>query len=631
MLTGAGVSLLSIAWFSVATFVVIPRHAAPVYGDAASVYFQRYGELGSGLGDILRTLVSHPGLVWRTVVEPLRLRYLASLLAPAGFLSLLAPEILLLGAPLLIANILSSYAAQYSGAFHYSAPLVPYIVIAGVVGASRLVGWLRARTALGTRLRPRPLVLGLAVVSWVLAWSIGWQVQYGYTPMGQRFRWPEVTEHHRLLDRFTAQVPQGLPGSATAALYPHLSHREKLYLFPTVADARWVLLDVSGTTDMHPVSLRDQVLRMIDGGQWGVLDAADGYLLLAQGQGDSHIPDSFYDFVRPDRPQPQHRANLAFTPPAGSGQEGTLRLLGYDVVDDDTWRLTAVRCYWQASGSLPPNLRPYPFFVVQDGTIVEDTAERPPVALVWYPPSRWSGAEALVVETLPWYLPRHWGLGIGLTQGDAWAQRDDRWHTAEGDVSQVFDNGTWALVGLFQRQNGLLQPLVDDPVDQPAVPLSADFGGQLQLLGHEGLPESVRAGGILQVQFIWQATRRPELDYSVFLHLRDASNSTAAQWDGQPTWYGEQPTASWQPEDLVKSAHSLHLADDSVPGQYRLVMGIYDWRTADRLPLLDRAEQPTGNELELGAVSVLPAAPEAATGDLCCALTPECCVSAEQP
>jgi len=135
---GAATVVLSAVWFVVATFIIIPRHAGPVYGDAASVYFQRYGALGDGITGILRSLLTRPGLVWRTVTEPMRLHYLAGLLASVGFLPLLAPEILLLGAPLLAANLLSSYAAQYSGGFHYSAPLVPYLVIAAIIGTRRL-------------------------------------------------------------------------------------------------------------------------------------------------------------------------------------------------------------------------------------------------------------------------------------------------------------------------------------------------------------------------------------------------------------------------------------------------------------------------------------------------------------
>ena len=646
---GILVAVLALTWFVVATFVIIPRHAAPVYGDAASVYFQRYGELGNSVADILRSLVTRPGLVWRTVSEPLRLRYLMELLAPVGFLALLAPEILLLGTPLLAANLLSSYAAQYSGQFHYSAPLVPYVVVAAIVGSARLTRKIQSsarnrrkdtKEAKGVR-----VFRGVSWLScWILLWGLGWQVAHGYTPIGREFRWPEVTAHHRLLQRFAAQVPPQTPGSTTPPLYPHLSHRQKLYQFPHLADAEWVLLDVSATTDMHPVALRDQVQQMLASGQWGVADAADGYLLLWRGQGDAQLPDSFYAFARAGNPQPQVAADLTF------GQ--ALRFLGYDVVDEARWRLTGVRTYWQVLKPLPAGLRLYPFFVAADGTVVEDTVARPPVAPLWYPPERWQPGETVVVETLPWFLPRRWGLAIGVLQGDNWEQREQRWRLSPqatpapaapaGLVAQevpTFEDSTWALVGVFERpltasflSQGALTPL---PLSQGErgggrpTALRADFGGELELLGHDGLPQAVAAGDNLRLTLHWQALRPPALDYSLFLHLRDGADHTVAQHDSQPTWYGPQPTTTWTVGQPMRSAHTLHPPVDAPPGEYRLVLGVYAWDTRQRLPLLNKDGQPLGDEFELGRLRVLPAGEPQPPTDLCCALVPECCISAE--
>ncbi len=74
----------------------------------------------------------------RIVAEPLRLGYLLRLLAPVGFLALGGPEILLIGLPLLLANLLSAYPFQYSGQLHYSAPLAAFAVMGAIVGSQRL-------------------------------------------------------------------------------------------------------------------------------------------------------------------------------------------------------------------------------------------------------------------------------------------------------------------------------------------------------------------------------------------------------------------------------------------------------------------------------------------------------------
>ena len=45
-----------------------------------------------------------------------------------------APLALLLGLPIIAANDLSNYPAMYSGTFHYSAPVAPYLVLAAIGG-----------------------------------------------------------------------------------------------------------------------------------------------------------------------------------------------------------------------------------------------------------------------------------------------------------------------------------------------------------------------------------------------------------------------------------------------------------------------------------------------------------------
>jgi hypothetical protein len=45
------------------------------------------------------------------------------------------------------------------------------------------------------------------------------------------------------MQRAVAMVPAGVPVSAGNLLAAHLSERRRIYTFPTVLDARWVLVD----------------------------------------------------------------------------------------------------------------------------------------------------------------------------------------------------------------------------------------------------------------------------------------------------------------------------------------------------------------------------------------------------
>ena len=208
----------------------------------------------------------------------------------------------MVGLPLLLANLLNSFPLQYSGELHYSAPLVPIFTFAAVVGLARLIRNYKFWRE-GFQVNRRP-VSGIAfALGLVMVCALGYQVADGYTPIGKEFRqsqpggWPQVTAHQRLLDRFAAQIPPDAALSVTTDLYPHLDHRELIYQFPILGEAQWALVDVSGTTDEHPADIQEAIGKMMAAG-WGVVDAADGYILLAQGRGEAEIPDGFYDFAR---------------------------------------------------------------------------------------------------------------------------------------------------------------------------------------------------------------------------------------------------------------------------------------------------------------------------------------------
>ena len=299
-LVGVAIFVLGLAWFYVATFVVIPHYSALAYGIGQTPYAARFGELGDSFGDVLRSLVTRPLAVLKIALEPLRLRYLFGLLVPTAFLGLFGAEIVLIGLPLLLANLLNSFPLQYSGELHYSAPLVPIFTFAAVVGLARLIRsypfWREGVLVNKRRVSGLSLALGLVTFC-----ALGYQIAAGYTPVGAGFRrgqpggWPQVTAHHRLLDRFAAQIPPDAALSVTTDLYPHLDHRELIYEFPILGNAQWALVDVSGTTDQHPADIQEAIGKMMAAG-WGVVDAADGYILLAQGRGEAEIPDEFLRF-----------------------------------------------------------------------------------------------------------------------------------------------------------------------------------------------------------------------------------------------------------------------------------------------------------------------------------------------
>ncbi len=640
------VILLSLIWFYLATFVIVPAHAVTVYGKAESGYFARYGVLGNSPVDIFKSFLTQPGVVWRIASEPARLAYLRNLLLGFGFFSLLAPELLLITLPVLLANLLSAYPAQYYGEFHYSAPLVPYFAASAAYGLGRLWRWLGSKInhssagfqhlaaastgvmalaafARNSRTTLRPvlaLLLGIGVLSGALTGYLA----AGRGPGGGRYDPTPITAHHRLLARFLAQIPAEAALTATAAVHPHVSHRRYVYQFPIGLEppgaADWALLDVTTNTDMAPGDLKTRVAQML-AADWGVVDAADGFLLLHKGAATKTIPPAFLSFTR-----------LADAPPAtdANAENHLPRLQQVSVQDWPRWRETKIVTEWAAPQTFDPAGLSLGFGVyTPDGTQLYRSSDAFPPAWLWYPPPSWQPVETTRATTLQLYLPRIWGVVARqlLTTGTV----DNQVRAADGMAS---------LTAIYARQpDGQLTAL---PIDlfhkadwgqtlathfkQPLAAASATLRPtpNQTLTLRAGWPDQpLPPGGTLNLWLQWQGKRWPA-DLTVFVHLRhNGQNRTQA--DGPPRYfvlYNVDETLHGQ--GFANDWRQLTLPPDLHPGdQLTLVVGLYQPQNGQRAEVVDASGQAIGNEFTLGQITV--GAP--ATPDQSCALIPATCAS----
>ena len=583
---GVALMVVSLVWFYVATFLIVAPLARQVYGTDGPVYLaHRYAGLGGGVNGFIGELLA-------MLRQPDRLAYLVDLLAPVGWLALLAPEYLLLGLPVLVANFISDFPGQYSGQQHYSAPLVPVFVLAAIYGARRLLDVM----ARGRR-HPVGWLAVVAVTVWLLAWSLGYHHLRGWTPLARDFHWPRLTPHHQLLTRFTSQIPDEAGVSTTPPLHPHLAHRHQIYIYPTVADADFVLLDVAGRTDAHPSDVRSTFGDLRASGEFRLVDAADGYALLTRDGGvhadQQDLPEAFYDFARADGVQPQYPVAVEFSD--STDDQPMLRLLGYDVVDDPAWQQTSLRLYWQPLVTLPTGTHLWPFVFSDDGFLIEDTSLRPMVTPIWYPPWRWQTGEVVVTETLPWDLGPRFNLGVTIlrdgSEGASGALSDpaSRFVVSLTDPTAMpFHGNTWAQVGSFERVGRYLAAAKESPTLSP---LDVTFAHGIQLVGYRTQPSEDG----LYVVLRWLPTRPVSAGYTIFVHLVVPDGTVMAQSDSQPHWVSTWPTDRWVPNKPVLDGHRLALPSDRHPGPYQLRVGMYHWQTLERLPVLGADGRPAAD------------------------------------
>jgi hypothetical protein len=542
-------------------------------------------------------------LVLGSLSQPAKLAYLRDVLTPFAFLPLVGLPVTLIGLPMFAINLLSSNSAMHDATGgQYGADVAPWLAWGAVFG------FFYVRRGVGRRWPGAQRWVTYALSLSLLLVAVVWHVFRGYSPLSlNRPQW-EITDHDRLAERFIAQIPSDAPISAQSKLYPHLSNRSIAYQFPDVNDAEYVFLDVTtGTWPVHPNDLKTQVQESLDAGEFGVLDGADGYVLLQRGLANRTPPDAFYDFARTDTADPQYPLTVDF------GDE--IRLLGFDLLDasrreqvEDVRRgQMAVRLYWQALRPIERELRLYPFFLNPQREVIEDTEQRPLIAQLWYPPSQWQPGETLVTETMPWQLGDEWSLAVGVLAGDDWSDWSQRLKANVVEAPSPprrFEASTWVRLGSFEQQGRRLVEIAPgEPDMQPSNLVQADLDGKMALHGYDLSPGVGEAEGELEVTLYWRALAPMDRDYTVFVHLVGPDGQMVAQHDGGPWWEVSLPTSTWGPGEELRDQHRLSLPPDLAPGTYSLRVGAYYWETLERLPLMEN-DAPLGDYVELGDFEV---------------------------
>jgi hypothetical protein len=137
------------------------------------------------------------------------------------------------------------------------------------------------------------------------------------------------------------------------------------------------------------------------------------------------------------------------------------------------------------------------------------------------------------------------------------------------------------------------------PESAPPVahPLAVDLTDEVTLRGYDLSPVEVAPGEVVTLTLYWEARETPAADYQVFVHLLGAGPEPVAQGDGPPLM-GDYPTTMWAPGEIVADPHPVTLPADLAPGQYRLLVGMYDLETLARLARLDGA----GDNVEIPIV-----------------------------
>jgi hypothetical protein len=131
---------------------------------------------------------------------------------------------------------------------------------------------------------------------------------------------------------------------------------------------------------------------------------------------------------------------------------------------------------------------------------------------------------------------------------------------------------------------------------------------QVQLAGYDLDQATYRPGERIELTAYWRSSGALSTDYTVFVHLLGPDNPVSggplwAQDDSEPCRRG-YPTSTWASDEIVIDPYALAIPDEAPPGEYRIAIGLYEWATMTRLPVLDEAGNVAGDYTVLGSVRI---------------------------
>lgn len=237
---GGTLVAVAVPWFVIVLKAVIPGISGVRYAH------WEYTALGSGPGSAVRHIVTQPLDTIRLFVSPETKRTaLLNLFGAWLFLPVFSPLVIVM-IPSLAERFLSDRPEFWAQGFHYSLVLAPILAFAAVDTTVRL-----------RRLVPEPRRALLPSAAGAAVLLAGAYFTFGrLKPLDELRRYTgaaQVADIQACLDT----VPGDASVSATSALVPHLSHRERVWVLDHRPIAQTQYYAVDAATWMFPFTLAD--------------------------------------------------------------------------------------------------------------------------------------------------------------------------------------------------------------------------------------------------------------------------------------------------------------------------------------------------------------------------------------
>lgn len=259
--------VLGLGYFFIGNFVFVPLVNA---GQPVSYVYEYFAPLGTTMGEVIRTTITHPIYTIETTYRTAKIVYLVLLFLPTAGLALLAPKELVFMVPLLGINFLATKPELTNIRYWYSMLLIGPLVVASIVGMRRVRDWLARNGRPGFAWVPLVALLGCLAVAQL----------FPRNPVLSLWLHHEPARRLATANAIVAMVPDGAHVAASSRIAPHLLRRYLYYypladptILPTV-DV--IIADISSNSFDDPQS-NAQLQQVRTSPEWEKVLDRDGY------------------------------------------------------------------------------------------------------------------------------------------------------------------------------------------------------------------------------------------------------------------------------------------------------------------------------------------------------------------
>ncbi len=129
--SGTFVFVGSLLFFFLVINVIMPGLSGADYGGR---FKGSFSYLGNNVFEIVKTILFHPGIIVKELINVWKLAYLAFIFVPLLFIPLISPLSLLPALPALVISLLSHLPNYYWIQYHYTAAVIPGLFISLIYG-----------------------------------------------------------------------------------------------------------------------------------------------------------------------------------------------------------------------------------------------------------------------------------------------------------------------------------------------------------------------------------------------------------------------------------------------------------------------------------------------------------------